>query len=262
MRRKLDRKTAALIFSGIAVVGVGVSNVLTAIRSPKYKEILKECNGSKAKAIMRIYWPSFVAGSIAVTGIVLAERINLKEIAAITGVCSYLTSQRDKIISAVKTGDINRVNSTLEETTDPEMEKKVRYYCKAGPSVEETDRGDLLCFEGYSGRWFRSSEEAVNRAIKEMRDRFNNGEPLSYNDFYAALGIAETHFGHDWGWTDNPDYYDEAPHIEATYFDTGKYIMSPIDDFLGIPVGDMVLNDEPILVIDVYTYPMQGWMEV
>lgn len=252
----------ALIFSGIAVVGVGVSNFLTAYRSPQFEENLEKYDGSKPKAVAKTYWPTFVAAGLTCTSIVLAERINLKEIAAITGVCTYLVNQRDKVADAIRTGDLNRAKTALKETADPDMEERVKYYCKAGPSVEETDRGDLLCFEGYSGRWFRSSEEAVNRAIQKLREQFIDGEYVCLNDFYTELGLSQTHFGHDWGWCNNPDYYDEPPYIEATYMETGKYLMSAVDEWFGLPVGEKAYNSEPILVIDIFTYPMQGWMEV
>ena len=260
--KKIDPKLLGKIFTGLSLVGVGAVGIITAHRTLKYEEILESYEGNKVKATVKTYWPSFVAGGLTCTSILLAERINLKEIAAITGVCTYLVNQREKVAAAVKSGDIVRVKKAYEETADEKMEEKVKYYCKVGPSVEETDRGDLLCFEGYSGRWFRSSEEAVNRAIKKFKNRFENGEYLSFNDFYTELGIAQTHFGHEMGYPNNPDYYDEPPHIEATYFETGQYLMSAVDDFFGLPVGEKVYNDEPILTIDVYTYPMDCWMEI
>lgn len=224
--------------------------------------MLEECDGNCIKATLKTYWPSIAAAAATCGAIVFAEGVNLKEIATVTGVCAYLAAQRDSVAEATRTGDINRVKSAFRETAQPEMEEKVKYYCKAGPSVEETGRGDLLCIGGYSGRRFRSSEVAVNRAIKAYRDRFNNGEYLSINDLHTELGLSQTHFGHQFGYPNNPDYYDEAPHIEATYFDTGEYLMSAVDEFFGLPVGEKVYNDEPVLVIDVYTYPMEGWMEV
>ena len=260
---RINRKKLGMIFTGTSIAGVITTSVISGIRAPKFKDYLAEEEDTKlgiAKAAIKTHYPTFISGALTIGSIIMAEGVNLKEIAALGGAVIYLAKQRDEILRAVprtKSSD-----AKIKETFDEEKEAEIRYLVKAGPSVEETGRGDILCLEGYSGRWFRSSEENVNRAIKDLRDAFDRGESICLNDFYVNLGITQTHFGHDWGWVSNPDYYDEAPYIEATYMDTGTFLMSPVDEYLGLPMGEQVYNDEPILVIDIFTYPMQCWMEV
>lgn len=259
--KKPDRRTLALIFSGIAVVGVGVSNFLTAYRSPQFEENLEKCDGSKPKAIAKTYWPTFVAAGLTCTSIVLAEQINLKEIAAITGVCTYLVNQRNKVVDAVKTGDINNVKEAFEQTTNPQMEEKISYYCKAGPSVEETERGDLLCFEEYSGRWFRSSEVAVNQAIEKMNRSIKECESVCLNDLYFRLGITQTKFGYDHGWPGD-EGFSEMTIFGSRYFNTGEMLISATEPWFHEPLEPKRFNDEPVLVIEIYEAPMEGWIDM
>ena len=217
---------------------------MTAIRSPKYKEILKECNGSKTKAIVRTYWPSFVAGSIAVTGIVLAERINLKEIAAITGVCTYLGTKLKKTEEAVKKyGGEDLLQKVREEANKETVIQKVNYVCHGGPSIEETGRGDLLCLENFSGRLFRSSEVNVCDAVDEAQKLISECNDFIYNYLYELLGISWSDFGHRFGFPGDEGYAD-AKIFDTTYYETGKFCMGP-DQY----------NAEPILVIDVLETP-------
>lgn len=124
-----------------------------------------------------------------------------------------------------------------------EVEKRMR------PTIELTGNGDELCFEGYFGRWFRSSEKAVRKAVADYRDDYEHGHCLSYNDLYHKLNIAETHVGDEFGYSPSEDYKSEME------FDI---VRVPADEhFEGM--------DEEVIVIEPasqYSYPMLSYMEV
>ena len=257
--KSISNRMLSFIFSGIAIGGVVVTATLSAKRAPKYDKILNaQCpeeiptKKDKAVAVAKTYWPAFVSGGVTITSIILAEKVNLKEIAIITGTATFLARNRDlleeKIIEHMGEEGGKKIIGEVEQQLIKE-----HYICKAGPSVEETGRGDLLCYEGYSGRWFRSSEVAVQKAINELNDAFEAGEYLCLNDFYERLGIETTHFGAQYGWAANSDYYDGPIDIEATLCEHHE---------LTNAYGQMESLDECVLLIDVYTYPMECWMEV
>lgn len=83
------------------------------------------------------------------------------------------------------------------------MPKEEAYY---RPSVEHTGRGDLLCYDGYGGRWFRSSRQAVEEAVDHLLEQYENGEWINYNDLYMLLGMAESDFGEQNGWSPSEDW--------------------------------------------------------
>lgn len=255
---KIDRTKASVICSGLAIVGVAVTGVLSAIRAPKYKEILEESKGSKPKAVMKTYWPAIASGVVTCSLIVVAEGLGLKEIAALGAMAGYATRNRAMIERKVKevTGKDGKdiLKKIKSEST---KETAVAEYANH-PSIELTGNGDLLCFEGYSGRWFRSSAEAVEAAVHNLNKRLRDGEYLSLNDFYEELGITTTHFGASRGWVPD-DHVDEA-FCCPDCIDEINIELVPCDDLGALPMGQFL--DEPVLLIEVWDYPFECFMEM
>lgn len=119
------------------------------------------------------------------------------------------------------------------------------------PSIEVTGNGELLCFDGFAGRWFRSSEECVRKAIDEFIEAYARKDYISWNDLHNALGISETHFGAEYGYPGNDDYRN----IDRLEFDIT--LMDEEDNFENM--GESVLIFEPS---GEYCYPMEFFMEV
>ena len=119
------------------------------------------------------------------------------------------------------------------------------------PSVEETGNGTLLCFDGFSGRYFRSSEKHVRNAIKEFCDMYASGDYISWNELYRLLGIAVTHFGAKYGYPGNNDYRNCG---ELKFNIT---LVPACEHFE--KMGEDVLVFEPL---DEYYYPCDFYMEV
>lgn len=243
----IDRKKLSLIFTGIGVVGTIVTNVITAKRTPKFEQLKTEEGTSTPKAFVKAYWPSLVSGAVTVGSIVLSEGLNLKEIGVLTGSVAYLVSQRQKILGVISEEDRKKIQAILDDTVDDKQEEKIKIICKPGPSVEETGRGDQLCYDWYSGRWFRSSPEAVQRAIFKFQERWEDGESLCLNDWYDELGIEATEFGRRWGYPNDPDFYDGQIDIEALMFDDFK--------------NDNMAYCESVLAISLLVPPMEAWDE-
>lgn len=87
------------------------------------------------------------------------------------------------------------------------------------PTVEETGKGQLLCYLGYSGRFFRSDEGCVRDEIDYFIDEYNKScerydadpaneyeEALSLNDLYYLLGVTDSYFGHQWVYPNTEEY--------------------------------------------------------
>lgn len=117
------------------------------------------------------------------------------------------------------------------------------------PTVEITGNGDLLCYEGFFGRWFRSSEACVREAVDKFRQYYDDGNYINYNDLYSLLNIATTHAGNEYGYSQNEDYRSDME------FDI---IRIPADEnFEGM--------HEEVLVLEPagrYSYPIDCYMEV
>ena len=240
---KIRKDTVLSIIAGVGVVATAVTAIfgtkrylekLNALDMEKVHEASK-----KEKAINAAV--SFAPLALATGGTIFciakANKSATKVIAGLSATAGYLATNRDRLKEALK-------NSTGETVLPCDMP-----YLQKG-SIEATGNGNLLCFEGYSGRQFYSSEEAVREAVGRFQSRFlEEGEYLSLNDLYEELEISTSHFGHQFGWAANSDYYDTNIDIEVTR----------LDDYIK---PDGTRAGEPCLVIDIYTYPMEGWREV
>lgn len=85
------------------------------------------------------------------------------------------------------------------------------------PSVEYTGRGNDLIFDGWAGRWFRSSSEDVVEGCHEIERRVNgsgtgeeDGEYANYDSLYEVWGIETTDQGMCHGWSPANDYVHPA----------------------------------------------------
>lgn len=261
--KKPGNTTFSLIFTGIAMVGVGITSTLAAVRAPRYKEIIEACEAeneemkptTKVAAGFKAQWPAIVSGALTCAAIAAIDIFSFAEIGVLSGALAAAFKNRKAIENQIeKHGGKELLNKIKTEASKELVRENVKYIRSAGPSVEETGRGDLLCYDAFGGRWFRSTEVDVRRAIDKVCEDFMAGYNVSFNDLYSALGIEETRFGYEFGWVNNPDYYDGP--LEFT-IDLVEAMVNP--DNMG---GQMATLDEPVLIIDILTFPMNGWYEI
>lgn len=239
----------SLILTGGAVIGLGATVILTARGQMKADEIMAEKRPSSKKELIKstykCYIPAMVSGALTLICIVTSQYISRKEIAGLAASLGVLAANRDNLEKAIK--------EKYGEDALVELREKILPYKK--PEVKDgkmedrfpaelTGNGDLLCYEGYSGRWFRSSKEAVEKAEEEYNLRFKDGEYLSFNDLYELLGIEHSHFGWQFGYPNPIEYYDPEKGVE---FENNVFFDSEIG--------------EDVLYIDIFTYPYENWME-
>lgn len=244
---------ALTVFS---IVGVGATGILAARGGYKAGADLEPYAGMSTRGKFRRTWknyiPAVVSGAATIAAILAGHHISAKHIASLTAACGYLAAHRDAAVDVIH--GITE-NSPRTKDISAQLSRDAALKVADGPiSCEITEHGDLLCLECYSGRWFRSSQQAVEEAVATFNDRFmaGYGEHVCLNDFYELLGISRTHFGNQFGWPADPDYYNTPIHIEDILLDHP-------DAF-----PEEAWNDihEPILVIEIFTYPMECWWEI
>lgn len=225
----------------IACAGVAASVATTAGCTLKAEKILGEKNlkdapvEEKVKATWKYYIPVAAVAGATIVCILATKRLNAKELASVTAACTMLASKKSAIEKEIEKRYGKDAAEDIRKTVDKTWKSQ---------TIEDTGKGKLLCIEGYSGRLFWSSEEAVKKAIDDFNYLYRRDQYVCLNDFYELLGIETSHFGHQYGWVYNSDYYDEEPlNIQAEV----------VED------KDRGCN---ICCIDVYTYPMECWQEV
>lgn len=260
----MNKQTALTIFS---IAGVTASVVVTAVMAPKaheaikakkleiskthpgYEDTEKDRHGFPKKILTAdklelvktaapYYIPTALLCTLTIGTIILNHRVNSKALLGLSATTSYLVANRDKFKKVADKPEVKKIVGKLY----PEK-KEFKHQ-----TIEETGNGDLLCFEGYSGRIFRSSKEAVDEAIRKLDDMFLEEKYCCFNDFYRFLGIEQTHFGHQYGWVNAEDWYENLP------LDFQPFILPA--DAEGNEFG------EDVYMIDLFTYPMECWQEV
>lgn len=73
-----------------------------------------------------------------------------------------------------------------------------------------TGSGDSLCYDAYTGRYFKSTYEAIRRAVNDLNAQINNDMYASQNDFNQYLGLPPTQFGDEFGWNSDNRLLDLA----------------------------------------------------
>ena len=58
----------------------------------------------------------------------------------------------------------------------------------------------MLCLDSFTGRYFYSDADTINRVINELNRLLLNDYYVSYNDYLIELGRQPCKFGDEWGW--------------------------------------------------------------
>ena len=121
------------------------------------------------------------------------------------------------------------------------------------PSVEYTGSGDQLCYDGFGGRWFRASIEAVDEGIKFFKELYFGdpdvnkiqkeevgfeGNYVNYNDLYRLWNITESDFGDLYGYSPSEDY--------ACNLELKTTLLTIGNDSIADKMGESVYVIEPI----------------
>lgn len=199
-------KNSPVILTAAGVAGV-VTTAVLAVRAQRAAEDLvhSDWDGDEIPTQLdyvrqgwKFYIPPVAVGLFTISCIVGAQSINTRRNAALLSLYTLsekafkdlqetvvedlgegkFASFRDKI--AQKTLDENPISSTRE--------------------VYLTGKGDTLCYDTLSGRYFKSDIERIKKAQNDLNYRLVNGTWCTLNEFYELLGLASIDLGDEVGW--------------------------------------------------------------
>ena len=159
----------------------------------KPMEIIKTC--------WRPYIPAMILGTASTICLLSANSINTKRMAVLT--TAY------KISEAALLDYKNAVVETIGEKKEKEVKEKVYEKKLANNPVENrevfiTKKGDTLCYDSLSGRYFKSDIEHINKVVNILNREMVQELYVSLNDFYIELGLEPIELGRTLGWC--PDW--------------------------------------------------------
>lgn len=209
--QKAITDNSAAILTGVGIVGTVTTAVLTAQATIKAVRAIDELEPHDdgegnilpvtkreiAVTVVPLYVPAVSAGITTVTAIFFSHQISSKQSAAFAA--AYGISE--KAFQEYKDKVVEKVGSKKETTiVEALAQDRVDATPMDGKEVIVIGAGDVLCFEELTGRYFRSTIEAVKAAENKINHEVLNTGYSSLGAFYDELGLPATALGDQLGW--------------------------------------------------------------
>lgn len=201
-------QNSTTILTGAAVAGVAATAILTAKAAvnARVAAIVAESDEKDEltskeyfQATWKIWLPPVLTGAATVACIVGANQIGLRRNAALAGAYAIAeTALREYKDEVVK--QIGKAKET--SVTDEVAKKQIDEHPMSGQQVFITKGGDVLCYETFTGRYFRSDLETLRQLANEFNaDMLNSSMFASLNDWYMVIGLDAIDMGNVLGFS-------------------------------------------------------------
>lgn len=195
------------ILIGVAIVAC-ISATVSAVKATpvaeqKIEETKEELGVEKltVKQTVKVCWKYYIypvlSTGASITAMILSHKMMNKRLNALTTAYALsetaLREYRDKIVEMSPEMDKNAHTAVMQEKIDnlkPE-------------DIAETGWGDALCYDPWSGRFFKSSKEHLEASINCLAGIMYDDFSVTLNDLYSELGLKTTVPGDLMGWDNN-----------------------------------------------------------
>lgn len=214
MSRSLS-KNSPTILTVLGVAGVVSTAILAIKATPKAMEILEyeekfrasEINDvdygrpidflDTVKLTWRVYTPTIGMGFATVCCIIGANNIHLRRNAALASLFSItetaLREYQSKVVETIGEAKEEKIRGELaQERLD---QKPVET-----STVIMTGNGSYLCYDAFSGRYFRSDVEDLRRKENQFNQKLLREGWRCINEFYWDIGLDPIELGDEMGW--------------------------------------------------------------
>ena len=230
------------ILTGIGISGMITTTILAVRATPKALKLIEE--GKKiykskdltiietVKVAWKPYIPAALMGTLSITCLIGSTAVSVKRNAALAMAYDIsertLIRYRDKVIETIgekKEKDIR--NQLAQEDVDNNQPNE--------KSIIITSKGNTLCKDSISGRYFMSDLDTIRKIINETNRKMTFENYISLNEFYYSLGLDPVKEGDNLGW-------------------------NIVDGLIELDISACVTkNDEPCIVVDYSIAPRPNY---
>lgn len=194
------------ILTALGVTGLVATAVLAGQGAFKAAEVLEQANAKalcndeildtrdKIEATWKLYVPAVGTGAVTIACIVCANHISTRRTAAIASAYSIaqegFREYREKVVDRIG-------EKKHQEVVNELAQEKVT---KNPPTVVVLGKGDVLCLDEHSGRYFESTLEEVKKAANDTNYQIINNDYASLTEFWDRLGLPKTSESDEVGW--------------------------------------------------------------
>lgn len=198
------------ILTGIGITGLLSTTVLAVKATPKALRLIDEkkeenntdelTNMEVVKTCWKCYIPAAVTASVSVACLIGANSVNNKRNAVLATAYklseSAFSEYKEKVIETIG-------EKKEEEVRDKIAKDRIEKNPVNNNEVIITGKGDVLCYDIVSGRYFKSDVDKIRKAENTLNKKLMNDMYCSLNEFYDLIGLPFTQMGFDLGWNVN-----------------------------------------------------------
>ena len=211
MRLSLAKHSPEILI-GIGITGMLTTTVLAVKATPKALRLIEERKQEldvdtlapieTVKTTWKCYVPAAVSGVVSVACLIGSNTVNARRNAALA--TAYKLSET--AFSEYREKVVETIGEKKEKVVrDKVSEKQIKDNPVSKTDVIVTGKGQTLCFDPLSHRYFYSSIEKINRAANRLNYEINTSpfcnDGVTLNDFYEEIGLPGTMTGDNLGWT-------------------------------------------------------------
>lgn len=208
--RTLDNN-APLILTGMAVAGTVSTAVEAARATPRALRAVEIAEidfynqpDSKgdfgALQKFRAAWPHYInaagLGIVTITCTIGSQSINSKRQAALMSGVSIIDTAfreyREKVVDQIGIKGEEKVRDAIAQDKVDKV--------PLSSEVVILGKGDVLCLDSFSERYFMSDMESLRQAQNDLNQELIQQNYASLNDFYQMVGLKPTSLGNEMGW--------------------------------------------------------------
>lgn len=209
-------KNSPAILTGISVAGVVTTTIMAVQATPKALELIKEERLERAdndenfiygstplptKDLIKLTWkcyiPTTIMGSLTIACIISAHTVNHKRNAALAS----LYSLTEKSVREYQAKVIETIGENKErQVRNAVAEQNIKDNPVTTKEVIITGKGEMLCYDTLSGRYFKSDVEKIRQSLNKLSRDLMSDMFISLNDVYYELGLSSTKLGDMLGW--------------------------------------------------------------
>ena len=218
----MAKKNAPGILTGLGIFGMGAAVVLAVKATPKALELIEEERSAMigeatleeaqewskeggvpltpvdyVKICWKPYIPAIATFTVSAICLAGASNVSARRNAALTAAYKLSeTALKEFKEKAAEVVGEKKVQEIKHEIAKDKMEKKPA----SKSEVIVLGKGDTLCYDVTSDRYFKSDIEKIKKAINEANRRMLLDNYISLTELYSEIGLKTTSLSDSLGW--------------------------------------------------------------
>lgn len=233
------------IMVGIGIAGMISATIMAVKATPKAIRLIDEkkeelkvdklASMDVIKTTWKCYLPTVLVSGGSIMCLIFASSVNLKRNTALATAYSLsesaLQTYQQKVVEVIGEKKEQSVRDSIAQS-------KIKSSPVSYQEVVIVEKGNTLCYESFTGRYFKSDIERIKKKVNDLNRTMRTDMYISLNDFYYELGLSPVKIGEFVGWN-----------IEKGYIDL-NYSSQLTDD--GNPCLVIDFNERPVYDFDKY----------